>query len=60
MEKKIAKLPGAFATRHHHFAKIIDRVLKADGCVKRLEKAFPRYSKKSLSFQRGDTSLGYY
>ena len=51
IKKKIAKLPGAFASRHHHFAKIINRVLKADGCVQRLEKASPRNPKKLLSFQ---------
>ena len=46
VEKKIAKLPGALATRHHHFAKIVKRVLKADGCLQRLEKASPQNPKK--------------
>ena len=39
--EKIAELPGATDPGSHHFAGILDRVLKADGYLKWLEKASP-------------------
>ena len=40
-EKNIAELPGAAAPGLHHFARILDRGMKADRCLEWLEKASP-------------------
>ena len=51
--EKNAELPGAAAPGPHHFARILDRGMKADRCLEWLEKASPLTPnlKTSLSFQ---------